>query len=74
MIMWFKKSIPMLKDIIIYLYILGLADEAKAKMGGGSHDPEDPNNKHKISEWQAAWNVTNAIQVNILKFTYISNI
>ena len=32
-------------------------------MGGGSHDPEDPNNKNKISEWEAAWNVTNAIQV-----------
>ena len=38
---------------------------AKEKAGGGEGggDPHDPNNKNKITEWQAAWNVTNAIQV-----------
>jgi len=41
---------------------------AKEKAGGGDFhgeggDPHDPNNKNKITEWQAAWNVTNAIQV-----------
>ena len=39
----------------------------KAGAGGDFHgeggDPHDPNNKNKITEWQAAWNVTNAIQV-----------
>lgn len=29
--------------------------------GGGG---EFGNSKHKISEWQAGWNVTNAIQVS----------
>jgi hypothetical protein len=38
---------------------------AKNKTGGQkeSTDPSDPANKHKITEWQAGWNVTNAIQV-----------
>ena len=35
----------------------------KAGAGEGGGDPHDPNNKNKITEWQAAWNVTNAIQV-----------
>ena len=44
-----------------------LADEAKSKMSGG-HDPDDPANKGKITEWEAGWNVTNAIQVlNLFK-------
>ena len=34
---------------------------------GGAHDecdPDDPRNKDKITEWEAGWNVTNAIQVS----------
>jgi hypothetical protein len=32
-------------------------------MGGGGEFGEG-RSKHKINEWQAAWNVTNAIQVS----------
>ena len=44
------------------------ANEVKSKTGGGggggdTTDPDDPNNKHKITEWEAGWNITNAIQV-----------
>ena len=28
-------------------------------------DPDDPANKGKITEWEAGWNVTNAIQVRL---------
>ncbi len=43
------------------------AEEAKGKfgVGGGDEknlDPDHPENKGKITEWQAAWNITNAIQ------------
>ncbi len=40
-------------------------DEVKSKMGGSEKggDPHDPANKNKITEWEAGWNVTNAIQV-----------
>ena len=38
----------------------------KTGVGGGPNvDPDDPRNKDKISEWEAGWNVTNAIQVHI---------
>ena len=43
------------------------ANEVKSKTGGGGDkappDPDDPRNKDKISEWEAGWNITNAIQV-----------
>ncbi len=43
------------------------AKEAKGKLGAGEDgentDPDHPENKGKITEWQAAWNITNAIQV-----------
>ncbi len=37
---------------------------AKSKTAAGQEgfDPSDPANKGKITEWEAAWNVTNAIQ------------
>eukprot|EP00095_Tigriopus_kingsejongensis_P000330 snap_masked-scaffold292_size219010-processed-gene-1.17 protein:Tk00330 transcript:snap_masked-scaffold292_size219010-processed-gene-1.17-mRNA-1 annotation:"hypothetical protein DAPPUDRAFT_23032" len=39
---------------------------AKSKTGGvldgASLDPDDPKNRGKITEWEAGWNVTNAIQ------------
>ena len=44
-----------------------LKEFAKAKTGaepGGPNDPDNPANKGKITEWEAAWNVTNAIQVH----------
>ena len=35
----------------------------KAKTSGGADiDPDNPANKNKITEWEAGWNVTNAIQ------------
>jgi hypothetical protein len=36
---------------------------AKDKLGESERDPNNPANKDKITEWQAGWNVTNAIQV-----------
>ena len=39
------------------------AKEAKGKFQGeGGNDPDHPENKGKITEWEAGWNVTNAIQ------------
>jgi len=38
------------------------AKEAKGKFTADPHDPDNPENKGKITEWQAGWNVTNAIQ------------
>ena len=39
-------------------------EEVKSKIGGGEKaDPDDPANRGKITEWEAGWNVTNAIQV-----------
>jgi hypothetical protein len=32
--------------------------------GGGGGEFGEGRSKHKINEWQAAWNVTNAIQVS----------
>ena len=41
-------------------------DEVKSKIGGGEKaDPDDPANRGKITEWEAGWNVTNAIQVRL---------
>ena len=34
-------------------------------------DPDDPANKGKITEWEAGWNVTNAIQVSFYIPTYV---
>ena len=36
---------------------------AKNKVGETKLDPNDPAHKDKITEWEAGWNVTNAIQV-----------
>lgn len=37
---------------------------AKNKVGEGKKiDPDNPAHKDKITEWEAGWNVTNAIQV-----------
>ena len=45
-----------------------LAKEAKDKMGGGG-EHEGGDTTGKITEWEAGWNVTNAIQVrNYLHF------
>ena len=43
-------------------------DEVKKKIGGDEKnvDPDDPANKGKITEWEAGWNVTNAIQVSFI--------
>ena len=38
-------------------------DIVKQKTGGHDTDPDNPANKDKITEWEAGWNVTNAIQV-----------
>ena len=39
-------------------------DIVKSKTGSGHDtDPDNPANKDKITEWEAGWNVTNAIQV-----------
>ncbi len=47
-----------------------IAKDAKSKMGAGA-DPDDPNNKGKINEWEAGWNVTNAIQgMFLVSFPY----
>lgn len=45
------------------------AEDIKNKMGGSEKgtDPDDPANKNKITEWEAGWNVTNAIQGLIFK-------
>ena len=40
-------------------------EDVKSKIGGEKGDPDDPANKGKITEWEAGWNVTNAIQVRI---------
>ena len=39
-------------------------------------DPDDPANKGKITEWEAGWNVTNAIQVSCVRemFSRIPNL
>ena len=40
------------------------ADELKTKFEGETKlDPTNPEHKDKITEWEAGWNVTNAIQV-----------
>jgi len=63
-----------MKDLSTSDCLKASADELKKlkeKAGGGGDlhgdggDPHDPNNKNKITEWQAAWNVTNAIQVQL---------
>ena len=36
---------------------------AKDKVGETKLDPNNPAHKDKITEWEAGWNVTNAIQV-----------
>ena len=40
-----------------------MKDLAKEKMGETKLDPNNPAHKDKITEWEAGWNVTNAIQV-----------
>ena len=42
-----------------------LKDLAKEKLGETKLDPNNPAHKDKITEWEAGWNVTNAIQVII---------
>ena len=45
------------------------AKDAKGKFApdpDANVDPDHPENKGKITEWEAAWNVTNAIQVRIV--------
>jgi hypothetical protein len=63
-----------MKNLLTSDCLKASADELKKlkeKAGGGGDlhgdggDPHDPNNKNKITEWQAAWNVTNAIQVQL---------
>lgn len=39
--------------------------ESVDEFGGGEFG--EGRSRHKIDEWQAAWNVTNAIQVSILR-------
>ena len=42
------------------------AKDAKGKFApdpDANQDPDHPENKGKINEWEAGWNVTNAIQV-----------
>ena len=36
---------------------------AQDKLGETKLDPNNPAHKDKITEWEAGWNVTNAIQV-----------
>ena len=44
------------------------ADELKTKFEGETKlDPTNPEHKDKITEWEAGWNVTNAIQVWLMK-------
>ena len=42
-----------------------LKDIAKEKLGETKLDPNNPAHKDKITEWEAGWNVTNAIQVKL---------
>ena len=42
-----------------------LKDLAKEKLGETKLDPNNPAHKDKITEWEAGWNVTNAIQVRL---------
>ena len=42
-----------------------LKDLAKEKLGETKLDPNNPAHKDKITEWEAGWNVTNAIQVKL---------
>lgn len=46
----------------------GFVDESGGDDGGGGGGGEFGTSTHKISEWQAGWNVTNAIQVTVLKY------
>ena len=46
---------------------------AQEKLGETKLDPNNPAHKDKITEWEAGWNVTNAIQVMIYEsiFSYL---
>ena len=46
-----------------------LKDLAKEKLGETKLDPNNPAHKDKITEWEAGWNVTNAIQVRLYEKT-----
>ena len=47
-----------------------LKDIAKEKLGETKLDPNNPAHKDKITEWEAGWNVTNAIQVKFSKIIF----
>ena len=47
-----------------------LKDLAKEKLGETKLDPNNPAHKDKITEWEAGWNVTNAIQVKFSKIIF----
>jgi hypothetical protein len=46
---------------------------AKSKTAAGQEgfDANDPANRGKITEWEAAWNITNAIQVRYARLLLV---